>query len=551
MRVLFLMVGLMCIQLIAAIDTNDSLLNILDKTIANHRQFEEVKHNRIKEYKQLLNLDSSIENQLQYNTKLIKEYESYSYDSAIFYINKNLQLLKNGNKHEQLNELYLTLASLLASTGRSHESFDALTELNAKTLTNKQLEAYFSINLKLNSELEFYNLNNQYAKKYKIYKDYYRDSLQSIIAPDSEKALAILEAKCRDNRELKRALEINSLRLQSHIVGTRPYSLIAFERSLTHEMLGEKKLQIKYLALSAISDIQSVTKDNISLTRLARLFYEQGEIDRAYRYIRYSFDDASFYKSRLRYVQINNILPLITKAYQQQSETQNTKLYKSLAITSLLAIILFLAILFIIIQYKKLMVARKELLLMNEKLTDFNISLTNANHNLQGANSKLTDANLIKEQYIGDFLETCFSYIEKLDSYRKMVNKHLINKQIAELYEKTRSEKMFDEELANFYQNFDQTFLKLFPNFVAQVNQLLVKEEQIVLKKAGILNIELRIFALIRLGITDSATIARLLRYSINTIYNYRVKIKNKSIIPRADIEEMVMQIGTSEDHNS
>lgn len=543
MKVIIFILGIFTIQSAIAIEENDSLLNILDKSISEYQEYEEVKQHRINEYKEQLQRDFSVNNQSHYNSLLIKEYETYSYDSAIFYINKNVQLIPK-NQIEQRNNLFLSFSLLLASTGRCYEAFDVLNEIKRDRLTAKQLENYYEINIKLNSELELYNLSNKYAHKYKIRKELFQDSLLSIISKDSEKVLAIEEAKLRDRRELKRALETNTLRLRKCDSGTRSYSLIAFERSLTHEMLDEKSLQIKFLILSAISDIQSVTKDNISLTRLARHYYEQGEINRAYRYIRYSFDDAAFYKSRLRYVQINNILPLITKAYQQKSEAHNRALSNTLIITSLLAFVLIVAITFIVLQYRKLIVARIDVEQMNHKLTNINNSLTLANHELQHLNGKLADSNLIKEQYIGDFLETCFSYIEKLDAYRKMVNKHLINKQIAQLQEKAGSNKMFDEELANFYFNFDQTFLKLFPNFVSQVNNLLVKEEQIVLKKAGTLNIELRIFALIRLGITDSATIARLLRYSINTIYNYRVKIKNKSITPRTDIEEMVMQIG-------
>ncbi len=537
MRYLFLVL-LCAVNLhIGIAGANDSLLQVLDKTIVEHSHFEEAKVKQIEALKGQYALVNTFKNHYLCTTRLIDEYATYSYDSAIFYVNKNLALLHNTPDFELLNETYLTFADLLASTGRYHEAFDVLKLVDRGLMSHAQLEKYYSIDVKLYSELSFYNMNNAFANGYKLQKQLYSDSLLGVLAIGSEKALALEEAGFRDERQLDRALEMNAKRLKMCHSGMRSYSLITFERSLLHEMMGQKELQIECLALSAISDIESMTKDNISLTRLARLFYEQGEIDRAYRYIRYSFDDAAFYKSRLRYVQINNILPLITKAYQQKSEAQNRVLYKMILALSLVAFVLLLAILFIIIQYKKLVLARKELQTMNGKLVEFNTNLTQTN-------SRLTDSNLIKEQYIGEFLETCFGYIEKLDSYRKMVNKHVVNRQITELFDKTKSGQMLDDELANFYQTFDSTFLKLYPNFVEQFNSLLIKEEQIELKKGGKLNIELRIFALIRLGITDSATIARLLRYSIHTIYNYRAKMRSIAVVPRDDFEARVMTIG-------
>ena len=166
------------------------------------------------------------------------------------------------------------------------------------------------------------------------------------------------------------------------------------------------------------------------------------------------------------------------------------------------------------------------------------------NNQLKSLNNELAEANHIKEEYIAHFLGICSTYIDKLESYRKMVNKKINGGQVTELLKITKSSEVLESELKEFYVNFDNTFLHLYPKFVEEFNSLLVKEERIVLKKGELLNTELRIFALIRLGIDDSSKIANLLRYSVNTIYNYRAKVKNKALGSRDDFESLVMRIG-------
>ena len=162
---------------------------------------------------------------------------------------------------------------------------------------------------------------------------------------------------------------------------------------------------------------------------------------------------------------------------------------------------------------------------------------------LEHANEQLSMSNHIKEEYIGRFLNLCSMYISRLDSYRRMVNKKLAAGQLEELQKMVRSHDVLAADVKELYDNFDKAFLQLFPDFVEKFNALLLPEERIVLKKGELLNTELRIFALIRLGIDDSSRIAEFLRYSVNTIYNYRAKIKNKAIVSRDDFETKLMEI--------
>ena len=214
-----------------------------------------------------------------------------------------------------------------------------------------------------------------------------------------------------------------------------------------------------------------------------------------------------------------------------------------LALISLLTLLLISAVIYIYRQMKRLAEARNHLQETNGQLKVLNGELHQMNARLQLANRQLSESNQIKEEYIGRFIKLCSTYIDKLDGYRRMVNKKVCAGQIEELAKITRSSNALNAELDELYKNFDTAFLHLFPNFVAQFNALLQEDEQIVLKRDELLNTELRIFALIRLGINDSSQIAEFLRYSVNTIYNYRAKVKNKACVSRDDFENLVREI--------
>jgi hypothetical protein len=371
----------------------------------------------------------------------------------------------------------------------------------------------------------------------------YSDSLKPLLAENSDEFLSIKEKYYRDKRDLLECKKINTKRLNKTEPGGRNYSLITFERSLLFELEGNRELQKIYLILSAISDIKSSVKDNASLTTLALLLHKEGDIKRAYKFINFSYEDASFFKSRLRFTLISNILPVINEAYQIQKEQQQKKLRTFLLIISLLSLLLLVAIYLIYRQLNKLNIAQCELKKVNGQLKSLNNSLRESNDQLNNANDELSEANHIKEHYIGNFLTICSNYIDKMDSINRNVNKQIAAGKIEDLYTQTKSKKIIDGEIQQFYQNFDETFLHIYPHFVEQINALLEDKEQIVLKNNEALNTELRVFALIRLGINDSSRIAKLLRYSVNTIYNYRVKIRNKAKGNRDDFEKMVMKI--------
>jgi cbb3-type cytochrome oxidase subunit 3 len=373
--------------------------------------------------------------------------------------------------------------------------------------------------------------------------DAYRDSLLRRLPPDSELCLSIREAAHRDAGQLEAAFQLNDMRLSRALAGTPEHALVTFHRSVLFHRTGNEEKEIYYLTLSALSDVQSAIKDHASLWTLAQLLYEKGDIERAYRYIRFSWDETNFYNTRLRSMQSAGILSLIDKTYQAITEKHNHTLQRYLLLISTLTLLLIAAVFYIYRQMKRLRTTGRHLKSANGQLELLNDELSQMNSCLQHTNLELSESNLIKEEYIARFIKLCSVYIDKLDAYRRMVSKKLIKGQQHELLEITRSPNALDSELDELYTNFDTAFLHLFPDFVNKFNALLQNDGKIVLKKEELLNTELRIFALIRLGIDDSSQIAEFLRYSVNTIYNYRAKVKNKARIQRDDFENQVKMI--------
>ena len=351
------------------------------------------------------------------------------------------------------------------------------------------------------------------------------------------------EASFRDQRQYEEALKVNDRRLTKIEPYTPQYAMATYHRSLIYKYSDDSLGEKRNLCLSAISDIRSAIKDHASLWMLAQLLYEDGDMERAYQYMRFSWNATKFYNARLRSWQSADVLSLIDKTYQAMIEKQNDRLQQNLLLITALLVLLIVALGYIYRQMKKLADARNHLQVANGQLNGLNEELRQMNSCLSSTNIELSESNQIKEEYIARFIKLCSTYINRLDAYRRMVNKKVSAGQIAELLKITRSQDALDEELEELYVNFDTAFLHLFPDFVKKFNDLLQENEQIVLKKDELLNTELRIFALIRLGIEDSSQIAEFLRYSVNTIYNYRAKVKNKARGSREDFEDLVRKI--------
>ncbi|MDR0505340.1 MAG: DUF6377 domain-containing protein, partial [Dysgonamonadaceae bacterium] len=314
---------------------------------------------------------------------------------------------------------------------------------------------------------------------------------------------------------------------------------------------GNVEMQKKYYALSAICDIKNAVKENTSMMALALLLYSEGGIDEAYKCIKSSMDDAVFCNAHFRTYELSKIFPIIDSAYQEKMGKQKSELQKYLLLVSVLSVFLIFAMIYVYRQMKRIAKIRKELHQTNIKLNILNTDLQQSNTKLQQLNDqlstinqKLTETNRVKEAYLGKFIDLCSCYIEKLDNYRRNLNKIANSGKIENLLNSLKSSQFIEDELSDFYTNFDETFLRIYPTFITDFNALFTEEDRQIPKQGELLNTELRICALIRLGIHDSAQIAGFLRYSITTIYTYRSKLKNKSFYPD-NFEERIMRIGT------
>ena len=524
----------------------DSLLNVLDKTIKEADTYVQIKENKLHELKKEARKTPpfSVE-RYNLNNDIYLEYKAYSSDSALHYLNENMLLARQLNDKERELKIQLELSYLLSSIGMYMEAADILNSIDRQTLPSSLLGHYYTcyehVYFEAGAAQPRYKM---FASRYVKLSHAYRDSMQITLDPSSATYLWLRETQLREAGKYDEALEFSDRRLAESSFGTPQYALVAYQRFRLFESMGKKDEHLYYLVLSAISDVRSAIKEQSSLMVLAQELNSKGDLKRAYDYINFSWEISQFYKTRLRSWMNITPLSMINGNYQDIIKQQNRELLIYITCVALLALLLVIALIYIYRQMKALSIAKKGLQEVNERLFSLNEELEEVNRHLRSTNLELSESNLIKEAYIARFFKLCSVYVDRLQAYRKLVNKKLQRGQVAEVLKMTHlSNDIVTVEVQELYANFDSAFLHLFPNFVESLNALLLPDEQIVLKPDELLNTELRIFALIRLGIKDSSQIAELLHYSVNTIYNYRSRVKTKARVSRDDFEDLVAKI--------
>lgn len=506
----------------------DSLLKVLDKTISERPTYMKEKIQRIDRLKLKLNNSLSLNKIFSINEDIIAEYESFACDSAIAYIDKNIEIAKKLDNKEFLSQSKLKLSFVLSLSGSFTQALEELNSIEYKELPTHLKSMYCWTYIRYYENLIKYTDDPQYEKKYQIEKMRYRDTVMSFLGEGTDMYVKEEAFKFQDEGRYNEAQQILSDIFSKQELRTHNYAMSAMSLALVNKYLKNSELEEKYLILAAITDTQLAVKENEALLALAINLYNKGDVNRAYNYIRAALDDANFYNSRFRNTMIARVQPIIEDTYLNKIEQQKKNLKAYAVVISLFVIVLAIALFFIYKQVKIVSRARKNLKAMNEKLASIN--------------HKLDEANLIKEKYIGYFMNQCAVYIDKLDDYRKNVNRKIKAGQIDDLYNMTASTRNLEKDVEELYITFDKAFFKIYPNFVEEFNALLKKEERYKPEKEQ-LNTELRIFALIRLGITDVNQIAVFLRYSVQTIYNYKSKVKGKATIDSENFEEEVKKI--------
>lgn len=446
----------------------------------------------------------------------------------------------------------LSLTALCCSNaGMYVESEAILKTINPEKLHGIDLGLYYYASGHISGELAYYGKFENMRRQYAETSTNYFLLAQKYLPVGHKYYNQCREMLAQGRKDFRQALAINNEWLHNVKPGSPEYALISFYRYLDYKALGDSIQMMYSLGESVLADIRNAVMDQGSMWEMANLLMANGDVDRSYRYICFTSDCADRFGSRQRLSHISPLLTRIAKEYKAKEEKSGRSLRFTVIAISILSLMLLAALAYVYRKRNQLTVTRDQLAKSNAQLQDSNAQLSSLNSQLSSLNSQLTilnsqlsEANSVKDMYVGRFLRLCSVYIDKLEDIRKKVIKRVKNRQYTELAELTRSAEFTSKETDELYATFDTAFLQLFPTFVDDFNALLKPESHILPPDNKSLNTAIRIFALIRLGITDSSKIAEFLHYSVNTIYNYRANVKNGAVCDRADFENRVRQIG-------
>ena len=454
---------------------------------------------------------------------------------ALKYINQCMELAFRMGDKKKVENAKALLAFQESTTGDYAESYDLLKSVNIADLDAEGKRNYLWACQHLYGEMAYYSNVPSLKKYYAGKHNAYQAAIDSTFSHDDDLYLQMQEVRARDAGNMKEALRLSDKRLAMTKPGTHQYAIVQFYRGLTYNQFGDKEQYLSCLLRSAICDVQLAVMDQGSLWEVANLLNaELGEQKRSHEYIKFAWKSATVFNTPIRSRQIMPVLTQIEEGYQKELSSSNQHLRLMVACSALLLFVVMLLLYYVNKQRKRIAAA-------HHKLKETNHALQLANERLNEMNQSLNESNKMKEVYIGRFLRLCAIYVDKIETMRKRVVKLVKARELNKLLEQMQAGEAYMGEL---YEYFDSAFLKLFPDFVEEFNALLKPEERIFLEDDSRLSTTLRIFALIRLGIEDSSKIAEFLHYSVNTIYNYRAKIKNSAICDREEFEQRVKQIG-------
>ena len=537
-------------------DDIEQLFKTLDDAIVHSSDYVKVREGRIRDWEQKLKAAKKDSEKYAACFALFEEYRSYKNDMAVKYINQCMELaIKMSDKQKEENAKSL-LAFQESTTGNYSESYDLLKSINPSNLDADGKRNYLWACQHLYGEMAYYSNVPSLKKYYTEKRNAYQAEIDSSFSHDDDFYLQMQEVKARDAGNMKEALRLSDKRLAMTKPGTHQYAIVQFYRGLIYNQFGDEENFLRCLLRSTICDVQLAVMDQGSLWELANLLNAKpGEQERSHKYIRFAWQSATVFNTPIRSRQIVPVLTQIEDSYQRELASSNKNLKIMVAWSVLLIIVVVLLLYYVNKQRKRIAVAHhkqkdtnqalqlanKNLNSVIEQLNLANSNLNEANDRLNEMNHSLNESNKMKEVYIGRFLRLCAIYVDKIETMRKRVVKLVKAREFTKLLEQMQTGEAYMGEL---YKYFDSTFLNLFPSFVDEFNALLKPEDRIILEDKNSLSTTLRIFALIRLGIEDSSKIAEFLHYSVNTIYNYRAKIKNSAICDREEFEQHVKLIG-------
>ena len=497
----------------------EQLFHRLDSFIAQRSKFTQRKEAKLLRLKKQLYMTSDKHNQLSLYNQIYREYYTYRYDSAMTYAKKGYQLAVQLQDDYFINLNKINRAAVLSTGGFYSQAEDLMLAIDVEKMSSKLLQYYYYTLTWVYSYWETLCNTSEFQEGLAAKKRFYLGKTLEHIG-NKESALYYYlsgEVEYLKQRTSKKTLQFYMKALSACPLNSRVYASSAYCIARYYYDTDQKDLYEKYIVEAAISDQICPLKENLALQEFSTYLYNKDAsyAKRVAKYLYCSMEDAQFYNNRLRMVEISRILPLITETNHQAEVRKNRIVTASLVIVSILSLG-FLAMAFFAFK-------------MNKRLTKSRREIKSQNTLLDELNQKLLNTNKRRETYMHLFMDISAVYIKKLDDYRKLVSRKIKAKQTADLLTAINSYKLAEEEAANFYIRFDKAFIDLYPNFVEEFNQLLLPEKQIVLPAPNSLTKELRIYALMRLGITDGQELATLLFYSTQTIYNYKAAIRKRA----------------------
>lgn len=498
----------------------------IDQALERSEEYVRIKQQQISTIENLLH-SRGVTPLQQYHIygQLYSEYQPFQFDKAKETLEHQLSIAEGMGSDSLRFSTMLDMAMLFTTAGFYLEADDTFAQIDTTALCVDQMVDWYDARQKFLHDYQEYVQTSSIIVPDASRITGYQDRILELTSEDLPLNRHIRIMRMIEDKDFERAYEENLRFIGSLDKDSRDYAVQTYWQGFICENLDRNDELFYWWTESALCDMRGAIKDNASLCSIAVKLSDPQDTDRAFRYISTSLDDALFYNAKLRKVQIASTLPWILKTYTDAKEMQSRDRNRYLIIMVCIALLLLIFCVVTIRLYIKGRKNAMEIESKNLQLAEYYHSVIDAEENLKQTNLDLIEANAAKEEYIGLFLSMCSGYLDKL--------------------KKNLSRDQFDAELKNFYKTFDTSFLSLYPTFVEEFNALLKEDSRIRVKEGELLSTELRIFALIKLGITQSSHIASLLRYSVNTIYNYRAQVKNAALENRDNFEEAVRKIGS------
>ena len=512
-------------------------LKELDDVISRQEEIESAKDSYIELIKGRYSEAMSPDEKYTIFDELYNEYYNYNIDSAIFYARTKLDIAFDAAEQDLVDDAILDIADRYVMSGMYLAAHDIISEISADRLDVLLVPRYYHIWHSLYTGLED-GCDDQVQKtEYRKLKQQYREQLFSLLGKDDISRLYVMADIYVDEGRADELLDTLNAKFNEDIP-IHDKAVLSYIYANISDSYGHDDDATLYFAKSAIFDLMTPVHEYKSLYELASKLYDAGDIKRAYRYISRSINDAITANALINIQSINRFLPIISRSYHTQMLHNRRQLSVLSGILGIMAVLLIGAVIVTLKEQRK---ARRA----GKRTSEINEELKAINRKMEEYILLLKESNNIKEIYIGRYIDLCSEYIGRMERYRSMLNRTARTEGFEAVRNALKSSEFIDKELDEFYEQFDATFLQLFPDFIKDLNALLQPDKRIELKtRDGIMTTELRIFALIRLGITDSVKIAEFLRRSVSTVYNYRVKMRNAAFNSREDFEKQIMGIG-------